>query len=71
MTQQYPGNMTIQVSKDYSLKEMWYKFDSSRYRRGEIFTASSDYKPVFETIEVTEQELIDYINKGYAIKINC
>ena len=48
-----------------------FESDNLRFHRGEIFTASSDYKPVFETIEVTEQELIDYINKGYAIKINC
>lgn len=25
----------------------------------------------FETVDVTEEELLEYIKKGYGIKINC
>ena len=71
MIQQFHGNMTIQVSKDYSWKIMMWESDISRIRRGQHFTTSSDYEPTFETVEVTKEELFDYINKGYAIKINC
>ena len=70
MTQQFHGSMTIQVSKDYLWKTMIWESDISRIRRGQHFTASSDYEPTFETVEVTKEELFDYIDKGYAIKIN-
>lgn len=63
--------MKIQVSKDYQWKQMWWETDMLYARRHEDVTYNSDYSPVFEEVEVTEEELIDYINKGYAIKINC
>ena len=63
--------MTIRVSKDYSWKMMMYESDVSRIRRGQHFTMPGDYEPEWETIEVTVEQLQDYINKGYAIKINC
>ena len=71
MTQQFHGNMTIQVSKDYSWKTLMHESDISRIRHHEHFTVGSNYDPIFETIEVTKEELFDYIDKGYAIKINC
>lgn len=63
--------MTIRISKDYSWKMMMYESDVSRIRRGQHFTIPGDYQPEWETIEVTVEQLQDYINKGYAIKINC
>lgn len=63
--------MKIKISKDYWWKNMGWEFDSHRYRQGEQFTQASDYNPVFEEVEVTQKELLDYIKKGYAIKINC
>ena len=71
MIQQFLGNMKIQVSKDYQWKQMWWETDMLYARRHEDVTYNSDYSSTFEEVEVTEEELIDYINKGYAIKINC
>lgn len=48
-----------------------YESDVSRIRRGQHFTIPGDYDPEWETIEVTVEQLQDYISKGYAIKINC
>jgi hypothetical protein len=49
-----------------------YESDVSRIRSGQhFFTIPGDYEPEWETIEVTVEQLQDYINKGYAIKINC
>lgn len=63
--------MTIRVSKDYILKMVMYESDVSRIRRGKHFTMPGGYEPEWETIEVTVEQLQDYISKGYAIKINC
>ena len=50
---------------------MMYESDVSSIRSGQYFTMPGDYEPKWETIEVTLEQLQDYINKGYAIKINC
>lgn len=63
--------MTIRISKDYSWKMMMYESDVRMIRRCQNFTLPGDYEPEWETIEVTVEQLQDYINKGYAIKINC
>ena len=63
--------MTIRISKDYSWQMMMYESDVSSIRSGQYFTMPGDYEPEWETIEVTLEQLQDYINKGYAIKINC
>ena len=34
-------------------------------------TTRTDYSPKFETMDITEEELLEFIDKGYAIKINC
>ena len=50
---------------------MMYESDFNSIRSGQYFTMPGDYEPEWETIEVTLEQLQDYINKGYAIKINC
>ena len=47
-----------------------YEYDSKRLRQGEYFTIMSNYFPEWEIVEVTNEELFEYIKKGYAIKIN-
>jgi len=63
--------ISIRISKDYNLKMFMYESDVSRIRRGQHFTIPNDYELNWEEIEVTNEELFDYIKKGYAIKINC
>lgn len=61
----------IKISKDYNWKKMMYESDIKRIRQGNHFTIPIDYNPEWNDIEVTNEELLDYIKKGYAIKINC
>lgn len=61
--------MKIKISDWW--ENMGWEFDSHRYRQGKQFTQASDYNPVFKEVEVTQKELLDYIKKGYPIKINC
>ena len=63
--------ISINISEDYSWKMFMYESDVRRIRQGECFTIPSDYTPKWKEIEVTNEELLDYIKKGYAIKINC
>ena len=61
----------IKISKDYDWKTFMYESDVRRIRKGECFTSPSDYEQKWEEIVVTNEELLNYIKKGYAIKINC
>lgn len=61
----------IKVSQDYGWKTMMQDSDSRRVRDRERFTTPSDYIPIWKEIEVTEEELLDYVKNGYSIKINC
>ena len=61
--------MKIKVCKTYTLDKMLWDFDSKR--ANENLTYKSDYSSVFEPEDVNEITLLDYIKKGYAIKINC
>lgn len=63
--------ISIRISKDYDWKRMMYESDAYRIRHNEHFTIPDDYAPEWEEIEVTNEELFDYIKEGYAIKINC
>ena len=63
--------MKIKISKDYNWKMMIYESDMRRIRQGDYFSISSNYAPEWEEIEVTIDEILDYIKNGYAIKINC
>ena len=61
----------IKVSQDYGWKTMMQDSDIRRIRDRERFTTPSDYIPTWKDIEVTEEELLDYVKNGYSIKINC
>ena len=61
----------IKVSQDYGWKTRMQDSDIRRVRDGERFTTPSDYIPIWKEIEVTEEELLDYVKNGYSIKINC
>ena len=61
----------IKVSQDYGWKTMMQDSDIRRVRTKERFTTTSDYMPIWREIEVTEEELLDYVKNGYSIKINC
>ena len=63
--------MKIRVCKTYTLDQMIWEHDSRCARQYSDITYKSDYNSVFETEDVDEMTLLDYINKGYAIKINC
>lgn len=61
----------IKVSQDYSWKTMMQDSDIRRVHDKERFTTTSSYMPIWREIEVTEEELLDYVKNGYSIKINC
>lgn len=61
----------IKVSQDYGWKTLMQDSDIRRVRAKERFTTTSDYMPIWREIEVTEEELLDYVKNGYSIKINC
>lgn len=63
--------MKIKVCKTYALDQMIYESDLRQARNHESLTYKSDYSSTFETVDVTKKELLDYIERGYAIKINC
>ena len=64
--------MKIKVCKSY-LDNIIYDYDKYRYLNGDGYysTFLSDYNIKFIEEDVNQEQLIDYINKGYAIKINC
>ena len=61
----------IKVSQDYGWKTMMQDSDIRRVRDKERFTTTSDYMPIWREIEVTDEELLDYVKNEYSIKINC
>jgi len=63
--------MKIKVCKTYTLDQVLWEFDSKCTRQRVNLTYKSDYNSVFEPEDVDEITLLDYIKKGYAIKINC
>lgn len=63
--------MNIKYSKDYALMSEIYAMDLKATYRYEDITRLSDYSGTWETADVTLEQLQEYINKGYAIKINC
>ena len=73
--------MKIKISKNYYLCYDLYKTDMERIRQHESFTYSTSYYPTFtystsysptwETVDVTLEQLQEYVNKGYPIMINC
>ena len=64
--------MTIKFSKDYYWTKMTYESDKNiLIDMGDGLTLLSDYSGTWEVADVTLEQLQEYVNKGYAIKINC
>lgn len=60
----------IKVCKDWFNKEL-YEHDKLLAHQRINMTFKSNYRMIFEEEIVNKEKLIDYINKGYSIKINC
>ena len=65
--------MKIKFSKDYSWVLATYEYDMKRAGagRGESITILSNYGGTWEEADVTIEQLKEYVERGYAIKINC
>ena len=63
--------MKIKFSKDYSWAKMMHEYDRRRLRDGDDLSTPSGYPVTWEDADVTQEQLEEYANKGYAIKINC
>ena len=61
--------MKIKISKDYDIWETVRKDDYENGRWSSI-TKPSEYH-TWETIDVTEEKLLELIKQGHAIMINC
>lgn len=61
--------MKIKVNKYQYLDN--YEVEYQRYARQAGMKTSGAPTHDFETVDVTVDELLDYIEKGYGIKINC
>lgn len=62
--------MKIKVSKEWALAKTMWAYDREILRRGESCTTPTQYATFVEE-DVDEDTLLEYIKKGYAIKINC
>ena len=47
-----------------------YKYDM-KIRHHESVTFFSDYNGTWEEVDITLEQLKEYVERGYAIKINC
>jgi len=63
--------MKIKYSTDYSWKQVMYESDRKLIRDYHSLTTPSDYNGNWKEEDVTLEQLQEYVNKGYAIKINC
>ena len=63
--------MKIKFNKDYSWMKSTYERDMKNLRNCESITLFSDYNGTWEEADVTFEQLKEYVNRGYAIKINC
>lgn len=71
------GKIKISVAKDKPLMDTIYDIDAEYSRTPSLHyitrdkTYLSDYSPKWEKEEVDMKTLTEYIDRGYAIKINC
>ena len=65
--------MKIKVSKNSDIMKAIFDYDRKRYRDYHSFDGTwlSDYSPTWVEEDVTMEQLKEYINTGYSIKINC
>ena len=70
MTDKQKEAIKIKVCKDYDYYETLFYNDNLNLHYGVKPTLPSSHIK-FCKEEVSESQLLDYIKKGYAIKINC
>lgn len=63
--------MIIKYSKDYLLKQTMRESDRIMLKDFDSVTYPSTYYETWKEADVTLEQLQEYVNKGYAIKINC
>lgn len=68
--------MKIKIAKDYWFDQLIYESDLRFHREAcdtwfPEKTYKSDYNSIWKEEDVTLEQLQEYIDKGYAIKINC
>lgn len=63
--------MKIKYSKDYSWMKTIYDSDVRSIRNYENITYPTGYSATWEEADVTLEQLQEYVNKGYSIRINC
>lgn len=62
--------MIIKVNKNQFLDDWDVEYSNKCYRSGTSLTKNTDIYNFVEE-DVTIEQLQEYINKGYGIKINC
>jgi hypothetical protein len=70
MTNKQKETIKIKVCKDYDYYETLFYNENLNLRCGVKSTLSSSSHITFHKEEVSKSQLLDYIKKGYAIKIN-
>ena len=63
--------MKIKFSKNYSWMQSTYEYDARMLAGGESVTIFPDYCGTWEEADATLEQLKEYVERGYAIKINC
>ena len=63
--------MKIKVNKNQFLDDYEIEYYNCMNRDWNRKDITSSIPHNFETEEVTEEQLLEYIKKGYGIKINC
>ena len=64
--------MKIKVNKNQFLDDYEAEYQRLMYQSGNRKELTPTYRHNdFETVDVTEEEPLEYIKRGYGIKINC
>ena len=63
--------MKIKVNKNQFLGDLELEYVRRCNRSGQSLTTLYPNMYNFETEDVTPEQLLEYIDKGYGIKINC
>ena len=63
--------MKIKFSKNYSWMQSIREYDAKMLRLCDSITLFSNYNGTWEEADVTIEQLKEYVERGYAIKINC
>ncbi len=63
--------MKIKINKNQFFDNYEAEYQRLMYQSGNIKELTTAHRHDFETVDVTEEELLEYIKNGYGIKINC